>query len=121
MRIPVRQRWLLRRMDRRLCRSDPHLAAMLAIFARLNVREAITSREQAHPDGCLRRSLAGLRRAIISAVACLAVFSRRAFRQIVSTGATACRWLTGRARSPLKARSAPRPRPDRGSPGLPTN
>jgi hypothetical protein len=37
----------LRRMDRWMSRSDPHLAAMLAIFARLNAGEAIASIEQA--------------------------------------------------------------------------
>jgi hypothetical protein len=36
----------LRRMDRWMSRSDPHLAAMLAIFARLNAGEAIASIEQ---------------------------------------------------------------------------
>jgi hypothetical protein len=51
MRIPYRQHWLLRRMNRSLCRSDPHLAAMLAIFARLNAGEVISSREQESPLG----------------------------------------------------------------------
>lgn len=46
MRIPCRQRWLLRRTDRMLRRSDPHLAVMLAIFAMLHSREAINSVEQ---------------------------------------------------------------------------
>jgi hypothetical protein len=46
MTIPYRQHWLLRRMNRSLRRSDPHLAAMLAIFARLTVGEAIISQEQ---------------------------------------------------------------------------
>jgi hypothetical protein len=41
------QRWRLRRMDRWISRSDPHLAAMLAIFARLSAGEAIASIEQA--------------------------------------------------------------------------
>jgi hypothetical protein len=37
----------LRRMDRWMTQSDPHLAAMLVIFARLNDGEAIASIEQA--------------------------------------------------------------------------
>jgi hypothetical protein len=41
------QHWRLRRMDRRMSRSDPHLAAMLAIFARRTADEAIASIEQA--------------------------------------------------------------------------
>jgi hypothetical protein len=44
--IPGRRRWVLWRLERGLRRSDPHLAAMLAIFARLTVGEAIASREQ---------------------------------------------------------------------------
>ena len=41
------QRWRLRRINRRMSRSDPHLAAMLTIFARLSAGEPITSIEQA--------------------------------------------------------------------------
>lgn len=58
MRIPYRQHWLLQRTDRRLRRSDPHLAAMLAIFARLYAGEAVVSREQAtSPAASLWRRL----------------------------------------------------------------
>ncbi len=39
----------LQRIDRRITQSDPQLAAMLAIFARLNAGEAIASTEQARP------------------------------------------------------------------------
>jgi len=41
------QHWRLRRINRRMSRSDPHLAAMLAIFARLAAGEPIASIEQA--------------------------------------------------------------------------
>ena len=51
MRFPYRRQWLLRRMNRSLSRSDPHLAAMLAIFARLTAGEAITSKEQSTSPG----------------------------------------------------------------------
>jgi len=44
--IPGRRRWVLWHMERGLRRSDPHLAAMLAIFARLAAGEAIGSIEQ---------------------------------------------------------------------------
>jgi hypothetical protein len=47
MRIPCRYRRPLRRIERGLCRSDPHLAAMLVIFAQLYATEAIVSTEQA--------------------------------------------------------------------------
>jgi hypothetical protein len=46
MNVPYRQRRRLRRIDRALRRSDPGLAAMLSIFARLNADEAIPAWEQ---------------------------------------------------------------------------
>ncbi len=39
MSLPYRQQWQLRHIDNALRRSDPHLAAMLAIFARLTAGE----------------------------------------------------------------------------------
>lgn len=68
MRMPYRQQRLLRLMDRKLCRSDPRLTAMFAMFARLNAGEAITSREQAHLDTHVWRGLAWLG----DAIACIA-------------------------------------------------
>ena len=47
MRVRYVQQWRLRRINRRMSRSDPHLAAMLAIFARLAAGEPIASIEQA--------------------------------------------------------------------------
>jgi hypothetical protein len=47
MSVRYTQHWRLRRMDRWMSRSDPHLAAMLTIFARLTAGEAIASIEQA--------------------------------------------------------------------------
>ena len=41
------QQWRLRRINHRMSRSDPHLAAMLTIFARLSAGEPIASIEQA--------------------------------------------------------------------------
>ena len=46
-RVSYTQHWRLRRMERWMRRSDPHLAAMLAIFARLTAGEVIASIEQA--------------------------------------------------------------------------
>ena len=51
MRFPFGQSWQLRVIERGLRRSGPHLAVMLAIFARLNAGEAIVSREQARRPG----------------------------------------------------------------------
>ena len=45
--VSYTQHWRLRRMERWMRRSDPHLAAMLAIFARLTAGEVIASIEQA--------------------------------------------------------------------------
>ena len=46
MSLPHRQRRLLRRMDRALCRSDPDLAALLSLFARLSPGETSPRQEQ---------------------------------------------------------------------------
>lgn len=46
MRVSYAQRWRLRQMGRSMSRSDPHLTAMLMIFARLTAGEAIASIEQ---------------------------------------------------------------------------
>jgi hypothetical protein len=61
MRLSFRQWWRLRRIQRRLRRSEPHMAAMLAIFTRLTAGEAIISREQAcRPAGRVSHVLAWL-------------------------------------------------------------
>ncbi|MGH3297020.1 MAG: hypothetical protein ACRDP7_35020 [Trebonia sp.] len=46
MQAPYCQQRLLRRTERTLRRSDPQLAAMLAIFAQLYASEVLTSPEQ---------------------------------------------------------------------------
>jgi hypothetical protein len=45
-------------MGRGLRRSDPHLAAMLAMFARLTVGEAIKSTEQRNAARCVLAAVA---------------------------------------------------------------
>ena len=120
MTIPYRQRWLLRRMDRRLCRSDPHMAAMLAIFARLTTGEAITSIEQAdRPDTRVRRCLAWLGTALAGMVAFLAACARWVFRHVAAACAAARRRSGGTTRTAPSASSAARPPAGRGGPGLP--
>jgi hypothetical protein len=49
MTLPYRQERLLRRIDRALCRSDPHLASMLSIFARIGADERMPGWEQRRP------------------------------------------------------------------------
>jgi hypothetical protein len=46
MTLPYRQERLLRRTDRALSASDPHLAAMLSIFTRITLAERLPAREQ---------------------------------------------------------------------------
>jgi hypothetical protein len=47
--LPYRQGRLLRRAERALCRSDPALASMLSIFARLAEAERMPAWEQLRP------------------------------------------------------------------------
>ena len=49
MTLPYRQERLLRRADRALCQSDPDLASMLSIFARVSAPERLPAREQLRP------------------------------------------------------------------------
>ena len=65
MTLPYRQRRLLRRADRALRRSDPDLASMLSIFARLTAAERMPAREQLRP----RPRLAWARRVLVWQVA----------------------------------------------------
>jgi hypothetical protein len=97
--IPGRRHWALWHMERGLRRSDPHLAAMLAIFVRLAVGEAITSPEQrTTARRRIGRALAGLGRMLVAVAAGV---SARARRAICRTG-LACakaRWrFRGRVR-----------------------
>ncbi len=118
MRITYREHWLLRRMDGGLRRSDPHLAVMLAIFARLNAGEVITSGEQGPPGTCIRHGLTWLRSAVAGVVACLTACGRRVFRRAASACA-AVRWrFAGSARATRSASSAARSPTRRGHPGL---
>ncbi len=46
MSLPYREERLLRRADRALCLSDPHLASMLSIFTRITAADRLPAREQ---------------------------------------------------------------------------
>jgi hypothetical protein len=94
MRIPRRQRGLLRRMDHVLSQSDPHLAAMLAVFARIYGSEAITSPEQV----CHVRVLAALiwvGSAAVHVARCLAAGVRRVVRHVAVACFAVRRRLSG--------------------------
>jgi hypothetical protein len=90
MSVPYRQARALRRIDRRLGRSDPHLAAMLTIFARLYASEVIVSTEQARHV----RLSAWPAMAVAGAAAC----ARWLFRRAASACAAARRRLSGNRR-----------------------
>ena len=62
--LPYRQGRLLRRVDRALRRSDPDLASMLSIFARLTAAESMPAQEQLRP-----RRLTWARRVLLWPVA----------------------------------------------------
>ena len=49
MTLPHRQERLLRHADEALCQSDPDLASMLTIFARMTAAEGMPDREQLRP------------------------------------------------------------------------
>jgi len=49
MTLPYRQERVLRAADRALCRSDPDLALMLSIFARINAADRLPPWEQLRP------------------------------------------------------------------------
>jgi hypothetical protein len=49
MTLPYRQERLLRRTDRALSESDPDLAAMLSIFARITAGDGLPAWEQLRP------------------------------------------------------------------------
>lgn len=112
--IPCRQRRILSRMARSLRRSDPHLATMLAIFARLTAGEAVDSREQGGAAGeWVRRGLARLGRAMAVTAACLGACARRALRAVRYARMAVRRRFSASAR---KAAGFP---PPAGKPGEP--
>ena len=118
MRYPYRRQWLLRRIKPRgLCRSDPHLAAMLAIFARLTAGEAITSKEQSTSPGTRVAGLAWLEGAAVHAAVALFACAGRALRRVAGgarRGGVVAKAVLGV--SPLAG-----PPLRRSGPGLPAN
>lgn len=109
MRLPYQRQRVLRRMNRGLRRADPHLAAMLAIFARLTAHEAIASWEQPDPAGTrMRRSLARLGSAMAAVVAGLVACARWAQRCAVVIWVLARCRFGGRGWTAANPRALPR-------------
>jgi hypothetical protein len=106
-------------MERGLCRSDPHMAAMLAIFARLTAGEAITSAEQAQRDTRLRRGLARLASALVSVTAWVVDCACRVSRRIAVAWTVARRRLGRGIRAALGAQVEASQPLREGGPGLP--
>lgn len=118
MTIPYRQHRVMRHIERELRRSDPHLAAMLVIFARLTAGEAITSNEQAcRPGSWIRRGLDWLARAIMGVAARLSdgvrsvsrcvthicAVARQRFRQDAHTAASRPSFTAQNPRDPKQS------------------
>jgi hypothetical protein len=107
MKISCRQHRALRHMNRSLRRSDPHLAAMLAMFARLYAGEAMVSTEQTAVLAVrIWRRLACIATAAFLATAYTALFhgTRRVHHQLVRVCAGIQRQSPSRV-----AHSAPNP------------
>jgi hypothetical protein len=122
MQFPYRPQWLLRRMSRDLRRSDPHLTAMLAIFARLTAGEAITGEEQSTSPGARAwRGLTWLGRASVHLAAALIARAGRILRRAAGGCAAARRRLGTVARTVPGLSSFAHPPLRRSGPGLPAN
>jgi hypothetical protein len=50
MRLTLSERWKLHRIEAEVCRSDPRLATLLAIFTRLAARDAMPPHERLDAD-----------------------------------------------------------------------
>lgn len=122
MQFPYRRQWLLRRISRGLRRSDPHLTAMLAIFARLTAGEAITSEElSTSPGARVWRGLIWLGRATAHVAAALIACAGRILRRAAGGCAVAGRQLATVARTVPGISSPAHPPLRRSGPGLPAN
>jgi hypothetical protein len=109
-------------MSRDLRRSDPHLAAMLVIFARLTAGEAITSEEQSTSPGARAwRGLAWLGWATVHVAAALIACAGRILRRAAGECAAARRRLGTVARTVPGISSPAHPPLRRSGPGLPAN
>ena len=98
MTLPYRQERLLRRTDRALSESDPHLATMLSIFTRITATERLPAWEQLRPTLTLAWSVLLWP---VAAAAFLAVFvagggSRAATACGAAVRSRALRWSLNR-------------------------
>jgi len=104
MSIPFRERQLLRQRARALRAADPHLAAMLAVFAQITATEVLPATEQIRsrwPRLLLAAAgvAAGLAAgAAVSTVRLIRAAARGVRRGVVSCAiglGACCHWLSG--------------------------
>jgi hypothetical protein len=93
------ERHQLHRIESRLFRSDPHLAAMLAVFAWLCDGQGLPAREQlAIRQGRIRRSAA----LIANAIAVMAAATRNLVRTVDAVLSAAIMRSLGRPSQPAR-------------------
>jgi len=105
MSLNYRQRCQLHRMEARLLRSDPRLAAMLGVFGRLSAGQDMPAWEQLATRRDRIRQAAAL---IVNAIAIMAAAIRLLFSAVLAL-VTAV--VMGRARTPQPAHQQARPGP----------
>jgi hypothetical protein len=108
MSLPYRQQWQLRQIDRALRRSDPHLAAMLAIFTRLAAGEKFLAAERLR--GPAWRLLARLLGGVLVFGAWAVRGMGRAARRMVAAAGWLLRVPLLRSARPGPGTTAPEPR-----------
>ena len=109
MRLNYRQRCQLHRIEARLLRSDPRLAAMLGVFGRLSAGQHMPAWEQEITRKDRIRQAATL---IVNAIAIMAAAIHLLFSAVLALFTALV--MGGRARPPRPARQQARPSPGAG-------
>ena len=101
MTLPHRQERLLRDADQALCRSDPDLASMLTIFARVTAAEGMPAREQLRPQPAwaLRALLWSVATVIFLAAFVVVFVAGGGSKAATACGASCRQRLSGRVNS----------------------
>ena len=116
MSLNFSERHQLHRMETRLLRSDPHLAAMLVVFTRLCDGQGLPGREQlAVRQGRIRRSAALIAQAIAVVIAAI----RTRVRTVDAKLTAVIRRSLGRPPQPARQQADPGTGGRPGAPGRP--
>jgi len=105
MSLNYRQRCQLHRMEARLLRSDPRLAAMLGVFGRLSAGQHMPAWEQLATSRDRIRQAAAL---IVNAIAIMAAAIHLLFSAVLALFTAV---VMGRARTPRRTHQQARPGP----------